>query len=512
MPVLRLQIMKTELDIYIRARYPLLWVVTPEERRALVEIEALAQAQRKRLLLWSATVGLINPAVPDRIDAAKRDPLLLLKTIIDQATENTLGSAGESCIWVLRDFHPFLKDANIVRRLREAAFALEASNQTIVLLGPVLKIPRELEKEITVVDFELPTAEEMRGQLDGIVGSLERSGQIEVTLDKRQGSRLVQACMGLTATEASNAVAKAVVQLGGRLDGDAIEAVTAEKQQIIRKSGLLEFYASDAQLNNVGGLATLKEWLRKRVRAFSDEARAFGLPEPKGILLVGVQGCGKSLVAKSVANSWRLPLLRLDVGRLFSSLVGSSEENLRSAIRTAESIAPVVLWVDEIEKGFSGVGSSNVSDAGTAARVFGSFVTWLQEKQSPVFVIATANSVDQLPPELVRKGRFDEIFFVDLPTAAERAVIWQIHLAQRSRNPDEFDLHTLSMASDGLSGAEIEQAVIAGLYEAFDQQRALSMEDLLGVLQETVPLSRMMSEEIEGLRAWASQRARVASG
>ena len=290
--------MKTELDIYIRARYPLLWVVTPEERRALVELEALAQAQRKRLLLWSATVGLVNPAVPDRVDAAKRDPLLLLKTIIDQATESTLGGAGESCLWVLRDFHPFLKDATIVRRLREAAFALEASNQTIVLLGPVLKIPRELEKEITVVDFELPTVEEMRGQLDGIVRSLERSGQIEVALDKRQRARLVQACMGLTATEASNAVAKAVVQLGGRLDGDAIEAVTAEKQQIIRKSGLLEFYASDARLGSVGGLATLKEWLRKRVRAFSDEARAFGLPEPKGILLVGVQGCGKSLVAK----------------------------------------------------------------------------------------------------------------------------------------------------------------------------------------------------------------------
>ena len=256
----------------------------------------------------------------------------------------------------------------------------------------------------------------------------------------------------------------------------------------------------------------LKEWLRKRVRAFSDEARAFGLPEPKGILLVGVQGCGKSLVAKSVANSWRLPLLRLDVGRLFSSLVGSSEENLRTAIRVAESIAPVVLWVDEIEKGFSGVGSSNVSDAGTAARVFGSFITWLQEKQAPVFVIATANIVSQLPPELVRKGRFDEIFFVDLPNAAERAEIWRIHLTKRNRDTSQFDLSTLAMASDGLSGAEIEQAVIAGLYEAFDKNRPLQMGDLLDVLQDTVPLSQMMQEEISALRAWARQRARPASG
>jgi SpoVK/Ycf46/Vps4 family AAA+-type ATPase len=315
----------------------------------------------------------------------------------------------------------------------------------------------------------------------------------------------------LTENEAKDAIAKAIIQAGGRLGGEAIEAVTAEKQQIIRKSGLLEFYASDEVLTNVGGLETLKNWLRKRVRAFSEEARSFGLPEPKGILLVGVQGCGKSLVAKSVANSWRLPLLRLDVGRLFASLVGSSEENLRNAIKVAESIAPVVLWVDEIEKGFSGVGSSNMSDAGTAARVFGSFITWLQEKQKPVFVIATANDVSGLPPELVRKGRFDEIFFVDLPDAIERAQIWQIHLSKRNRDPAQFDLNTLAMASDGLSGAEIEQAVIAGLYEAFDKNRPLGMSDLLEVLQETVPLSQMMAEEIDGLRQWARQRARQAS-
>ncbi len=297
----------------------------------------------------------------------------------------------------------------------------------------------------------------------------------------------------------------------GRLDGEALEIVAAEKQQIIRKSGLLEFYASDEALSTVGGLDTLKEWLRKRVRAFGPEARAFGLPEPKGILLVGVQGCGKSLVAKSVANSWRLPLLRLDVGALFSSLVGSSEQNLRNAIKLAESIAPVVLWVDEIEKGFSGVGSSNVSDAGTAARVFGSFITWLQEKNAPVFVIATANDVRALPPELVRKGRFDEIFFVDLPSAVERQEIWRIHLLKRNRNPADFDLNQLAMASDRLSGAEIEQAVIAGLYDAFDAGRPLQMDDLLNVLQETVPLSTMMSEEIDALRAWAERRARPAT-
>lgn len=495
--------MREELDIYIRARYPLLWIVTAEEQRAVQELVALSEQQRKPLYVWSATTGLVNQALTQRVDGAKRDPLALLGAILDER---------EAGIWVLRDFHPFLRDHTVVRRLREAALGLEASAKTIILLGSVLKIPPEMEKEITVVDFALPTASQLDDMIGKIINASSQNARIDINLDKRQRGRLVQACLGLTANEAANAVAKAIVQAGGRLDGDAIEAVTAEKQQIIRKSGLLEFYASDERLTNVGGLAILKEWLRKRVRAFSDEARAFGLPEPKGILLVGVQGCGKSLVAKSVANSWRLPLLRLDVGRLFSSLVGSSEENLRTAIRVAESIAPVVLWVDEIEKGFSGVGSSNVSDAGTAARVFGSFITWLQEKKAPVFVIATANIVNQLPPELVRKGRFDEIFFVDLPNAAERAEIWKIHLIKRNRDPDQFDLTTLAMASDGLSGAEIEQAVIAGLYEAFDKNRPLAMTDLLDVLQETVPLSQMMQEDIEALRTWARQRARPASG
>ncbi|MEM7129278.1 MAG: AAA family ATPase [Chloroflexota bacterium] len=494
--------MKKELDTYIRSRYPLLWVVTPEEKRALKEIEDLAVEQTKRVLFWSVTQGVVNPAMPEKADKGKRDPLALLSSIQDD---------DKPGIWVLRDFHPFLKDHSVVRRLREASFDLGTSAKTIILLGPVLKIPPELEKEVTVVDFDLPTEEELGQMVQQIIDHL-RSSKAKINLDRRQRTRLIKACLGLTEAEASNAIAKAVIEASGRLDQEAIESVTAEKQQIIRKSGLLEFYDSPEQLNNVGGLDTLKVWLSKRVRAFSEEARKFGLPEPKGILLVGVQGCGKSLVAKSVANSWRLPLLRLDVGRLFASLVGSSEENLRNAIKVAESIAPVVLWVDEIEKGFSGVASSNVSDAGTAARVFGSFITWLQEKQTPVFVIATANSVSQLPPELVRKGRFDEIFFVDLPNVAERNDIWKIHLEKRNREPKEFDLGSLAMASDGLSGAEIEQAVIAGLYEAFsDNGRALAMGDLLDVLQDTVPLSRMMAEEIEGLRQWAEQRARPAT-
>ncbi|RME57461.1 MAG: AAA family ATPase, partial [Caldilineae bacterium] len=318
--------MKEELETYIRARYPLLWIVTPEEERALAEIEDLAIGLKRRLFHWSITEGVRNPALPDRVDRSKRDPLTMLTSILEEE---------DPAIWVLRDFHPFLKDPGVARRLREVAFALERSQKTVLLLGPVLKIPPELEKEITVVDFRLPDAEQLDRLLDEIEAAARRNGQLQVELNRRERHRLIRACQGLTAREASNAIAKAIIQAEGRLDSSAIDAVTAEKQQIIRKSGLLEYYASADRLEDVGGLDTLKEWLRKRVRAFSESARAFGLPEPKGILLVGVQGCGKSLVAKSVANAWRLPLLRLDVGRLFSSLVGSSEENLRNAIRIA---------------------------------------------------------------------------------------------------------------------------------------------------------------------------------
>jgi len=489
--------MRKDLDTYIRARYPLLYVVTAEEERALREIDALAGEQRKKVMIWSCTEGWYNSATPARKDASKRDPLMVLGAIIEEP-----GAA----IYVLRDFHSFFQDHSTIRRLRDAALAIKQSNKTIVLLSPVLKIPPELEKEITLIDFNLPSENNLAAMVDEIV----KSASIPTQLDKRERERLVRAAMGLTEVEAENAIAKAVV-VTGALDRRAIDLVSAEKRQIIRKSGLLEFYDIQVDMNDVGGLDVLKEWLRKRARAFGDEARAFGLPSPKGILLVGVQGCGKSLVAKSIANAWKLPLLRLDVGRLFAGLVGSSEENLRSAIKLATSVAPVVLWTDEVEKGFSGVGSSNFSDAGTAARVFGSFITWLQEKTEPVFVVATANDVSQLPPELVRKGRFDEVFFVDLPTPQERQEIFRIHLRKRNRDPQQFNLATLAMASEGLSGAEIEQAIIAALYEAFDQNRPLQTEDILSVLQETVPISQMMSESINALREWARQRARPAS-
>jgi SpoVK/Ycf46/Vps4 family AAA+-type ATPase len=265
-------------------------------------------------------------------------------------------------------------------------------------------------------------------------------------------------------------------------------------------------------MGNVGGLSHLKDWLQSRSGAFSERAREFGLPEPKGLLLLGVQGCGKSLTAKAIASLWRLPLLRLDVGAVMNAFVGSSEENMRKAIRISESLAPAILWLDEIEKGFSGTGGPGPDgDSGTTARVFATFLTWLQEKTKPVFVIATANSIDKLPPEMLRKGRFDEIFFVDLPSEAEREEIFRIHLRRRSREPMGYDVKSLAKLSEGMSGAEIEAVVIEGLWRAFPEGRELLLEDLEYAVRSTVPLSRTMAESIDALRAWARSRARPAS-
>jgi SpoVK/Ycf46/Vps4 family AAA+-type ATPase len=314
----------------------------------------------------------------------------------------------------------------------------------------------------------------------------------------------------LTLGEAENVFAKIIVK-DERLSAEDVNEVFAEKQQIIRKSGLLEYYATTESFSHVGGLSVLKDWLEKRSITFTDEARAFGLPAPKGILILGVQGCGKSLLAKAVSSMWQQPLLRFDMGRMFGSLVGSSEENVRRAISVAESVAPAILWVDEIDKAFAGSQSSGGTDGGTTARVFGTFLTWLSEKTAPVFVVATANDISQLPPELLRKGRLDEIFFVDLPSEAERAEVFRIHLTKRGRQHEQFDIPALVKASHDFSGAEIEEAIISGLYDSFYAGHDLATEQVLVALRETVPLARTMNEQISRLRSWAEGRARNAS-
>jgi hypothetical protein len=397
-----------------------------------------------------------------------------------------------------------------VRALRELAHALKATYTTVVLLSPMLVIPPEIEKEVSVLDVPLPTYRDLVQLLKEIVGVLRQGGGAKVDLTKDDADALIKAALGLTLAEAENAFAKAIAW-DGRLSKDDVGRVLEEKRQVIRKSGLLEYFPTEERLANVGGLDALKTWLGRRGAAFSEAARKFGLPEPKGLLLLGVQGCGKSLTAKAIAAQWGLPLLRLDMGRIFSGLVGSSEENLRRAIQVAESVAPVVLWIDEIEKGLAGVQSSGASDGGVTARVMGTLLTWLQEKTAPAFVVATANRIELLPPELLRKGRFDEIFFIDLPALPERREILDIHVRKRGRDPAAYDLDVLARRAEGLSGAEIEQAVISGLYDAFAEGKELGQVHLERAVSDSLPLSTTMREEIERLRDWARTRTRAAS-
>jgi ATPase family associated with various cellular activities (AAA) len=496
-----------EIETLIRARYPILYVVTGEETRVQAVLLEIGRTRQKKLFEWSYTTGLVPAGTSIQSqkhrNAATRDPLIALDQVIDQV---------EPAIFVFRDFHPFLTKSNfaVIRKLKEIALHLKNSYKTIILVSPLQEIPPELDKEITVLSFPLPDRAELGELLDRIVDDVKQFRQVSIELDAAGRDRLLSAALGLTLNEAENVFAKIIVK-DERLSGEDVNEVFAEKQQIIRKSGLLEYYATDENFNQVGGMGILKDWLDKRSIAFSREARDFGLPPPKGILLLGVQGCGKSLCAKAVSSLWQLPLLRFDMGRMFGSLVGSSEENVRKAIAVAESVAPAILWVDEIDKAFAGSQGSGSTDGGTTARVFGTFLTWLSEKTAPVFVVATANDISQLPPELMRKGRLDEIFFVDLPAEEERAQIFNIHLARRGRPPAGFDIPLLVAASKEFSGAEIEQAIISALYDAFAENGNLATEHILESLGQTVPLSKTMDEQLARLRTWAEGRARHAS-
>lgn len=497
-----------ELETLIRARYPLLYVLTNEELRVQNVLVEIAGRRQKKLFEWSCSSGIIPAGTSIQSQKGRNpstvDPLAALDLVIQQV---------EPAIFVFKDFHPFLSRNHfaVIRRLKDIALHLKNSFKTIVLVSPVLEIPPELDKEITVINFPPPTKEDLAGLLDEILADLRETRQVQVELVGDDRERLLQAALGLTLGEAENVFAKILVR-SQRLSAEHVQEVFAEKQQIIRKSGLLEYYAATEDFASVGGLSVLKDWLNKRALAFTAEAQAFGLPPPKGILLLGVQGCGKSLCAKAVARAWQLPLLRFDMGRMFGSLVGSSEENVRRAIAVAESIAPAVLWVDEIDKAFAGTQSSGATDGGTTARVLGTFLTWLSEKEVPVFVVATANDVSQLPPELLRKGRLDEIFYVDLPRREERSEILRIHLAKRHRDPDGFELAKLSDASQDFSGAEIEQAIISALYDAFYAGQELSTELVQESLSQTVPLAKTMAEKVAAQREWARGRARNASG
>ena len=483
-----------ELDLYLRARFTLVVLVTPEEERALQIIKAACEKAQRPCLTWDLGDGFHALTGNENNLAVARDPLSALEQM-DKATNNAL--------FVLKDFHDCWNNVQVKRKLRNLAQRFKYSRKSILITSPTAKIPDELKDEAVVLDFELPNAPE----LDEVLNRLTQTPGVKVNLTRLGREKLVQAALGLTVSQAQRVFSKAVVS-DGVLDDRDIEVVTEEKKQIIRESEALEFFGVKETADDVGGLGVLKDWLRLRERAFSQEARDYGLPAPKGIILVGIPGTGKSLTAKMIGGLWRLPLLRLDVGSFFGSLVGESEERARRALKLAETVAPCVVWIDEMEKAFSFGGF----DGGTSKRVFGTILTWMQEKTSPCFVIATANDIASLPAELLRKGRFDEIFFLDLPTLDERKEIFGVHLRKRRRLPQDFDIDKLGRELQGFVGAEIEQAIIDAMYVGFNRGREFTTEDVARALHNLVPLSVSQRETIQTLRDWLHEgRAQSAS-
>lgn len=512
--MIKLSEFKILLSNLLKARFPYIYIPTWEEDRVLSKINDIATDEdkirtKRKVFTWRVTSGL-----KENSSSAEENTQAPLKAL------EFIEKYDEPSIFILLDFHVFMGEKNrapdpqIIRKLRDLLTSLKQSTypKNIIFISPSLTLPDELQKDITIVDFDLPNMEEITEVLDEMIEANQQAGRIIIDVTPEEKEKLINAAIGLTLQEAENAFARAMVD-DGRLDISDLDIILEEKSQIIKKIGILEFIESDVDINDVGGLENLKKWLNKRDKSWLDSAKKYCLPSPKGVLITGVPGCGKSLVAKSISSMWQLPLLRLDVSRIFSGIVGSSEENMRRAIKVAEALSPSILWIDEIEKGFGGIGSSG--DSGTSTRVFGTFLTWMQEKTKSVFVIATANNIDNLPPEFLRKGRFDEIFFVDLPTHKERTEIFRVHLEKRLKTPEakgDFEItetvsKNLADITEGFGGAEIEQMVIAGLFEAFSEDRSLKLEDLQMAISNTIPLSITQKEQIMSIREWANVRA-----
>ena len=405
--------------------------------------------------------------------------------------------SDENAVIVLKDFHEYWNNPQVKRKIRNFSQKFKYNRKTIVIISPIPRVPDEIRDEAVIIHFPPPDISELSADLDLLLSTTGVSS----TLSRQGREKLLQAALGMTLNQARRSFSKAIVMHGSLNEGD-VDAIIADKKDILSQSDALEFYSLTETPENVGGLAVLKEWLRLRERAFTQEARDYGLPSPKGIALIGIPGTGKSLTAKMIADVWHLPLLRLDVGALFGSLVGESEERTRRALSLAETIAPCILWVDEIEKAFA-FGSG---DAGTSQRVFAHLLTWMQDKTAPCFVVATANNIAALPPELLRKGRFDEIFFLDLPNEEERREIFSVHLRKRKCLPVEYDISRLARVSEGYVGAEIEQTVIDAMYIAFNENtRRVTTEDILVCIRNQVPLSVSQRETIAALRTWLSE-------
>lgn len=492
-----------DLRTLIRSSHPLIVIETVEEERVLTLLQSVAAQERMPLFEWSVTRGLTRADEGPSLNKLTATPLALLQHL------HTL--TVEAIFW-LKDLTPHLQEAPVARQLKEVSERFTRSRATCVLTGHPLELPSDIEKVAVRLDLRLPDRVELLTMLQHVqrslggrpsFGSQLRLSKMHPSEDQREA--ILRALQGLTLHQARQVITQSMVE-NGALSAETVQHILKRKVQAIKEGGLLEYYPLEDNRFELGGFANLKSWLQRAKVGFTAEAKALNLTPPRGIMLVGVPGCGKSLAAKAIAREWQLPLLKLDAGRLFDKFVGESEKNFRKAIDMAESLSPIVLWIDEIEKAMVAGGGNGEADAGLSRRLFGAFLTWLQEKKREVFVVATANNLETLPPELLRKGRFDEIFFVDLPDDVEREAIWNIHLSLRKQDPGQFDLGKIVSASDGFSGSEIEQAVVASLYRALHQKSPLTTDLLIEELNQTVPLSVTRREDIDELRRMAEQR------
>ncbi len=485
-----------DFNLLLKARYSLIYITTSEEDRLEYTIRNCIKSGKKRAIYsWDFIDGFLN--TPNNKEIGKRNPLQALEFIERLTIDNP-------ALFLLKDFNKFCNDITVARKLKNLSRLLKTQPKTIIIIASEIRIPEEIRELITILDFNLPDVNEIRQELNRLLNLLEQK------LEKNDLDNLVRSCQGLSIERIRRVLSK-IIANNQVIDYSSISIILNEKQQIINQTQILEFCSFSQTLDDVGGLDNLKLWLNQRSNSFSEKAVSYGLPVPRGLLLVGVQGTGKSLTAKAIAHDWQLPLLRLDFGRLFAGIVGESESRVREMIRVAEALAPCIVWIDEIDKSFNQ--NETKGDSGTTNRVLATFLTWLSEKTSQVFVVATANNFEVLPLELIRKGRFDEIFFVGLPAETERKKIFQVLLSQiRPDNGDAFDTQKLSQKSVDFSGAEIFQAIIEGMYIAFNENREFTTNDILKGLIDIIPLAQLESKQIQALQKWASSgRIRAAS-
>lgn len=485
---------REEFNLSVRARCAVMYVTTREEDRLISTVRECARdLGNAKVVTWDFAAGFDFGTA-----GSKGNPIAVLDIIAKDPADTPV-------IYILKDYHQFLEDKMVCRQLKNLSVQLKPQQKSILIVTPVYKLPEELASSVSVLEFELPTLDEIRAFITNVTQN------VVLDMGETDFEQFVRAFQGLTINTVKTILSKALAR-NGRITMDDMELVLEEKKQVIRKTEVLEFFRAEETMGSIGGMDVLKRWIITRGMAFSEKAQQFGLPYPKGVLIVGIQGTGKSLCAKAISQQWHMPLLRLDVGRLMGSFVGESESRTRQMIQIAEAMAPCVLWIDEVDKAFAGIGGPQ-GDSGAQARVFGNLVTWMQEKKSPVFIVATANNIEVLPPEFMRKGRFDEIFFVNLPTEKEREEIFRLHIAaRRDIGVRGFDCRKLAGATKGFSGAEIEQVINDAMFTAFSENRDFSTDDILTCVRHTIPLSVTFKETISKLIAWAgSGRARMAS-